>query len=207
MKRCLHCSTDYESKETNCPNCNANEHKYKCDNCSTIHNSNFCPNCGFGINEIIRECPKCGYKTKERFCAKCGSDTISSSLNMSAAENLDSSKKYCQHCASPIHSDAVVCPKCGRQVKTLAEQEKQSPIIINQITVENNTTDLHIYGKRKSKWVALFLCVFFGYFGIHKFYEGRVGKGLLYMFTVGLFGFGWMVDIFILLFKRNPYYV
>jgi len=28
-----------------------------------------------------------------------------------------------------------------------------------------------------------------------------------YLFTFGLFGFGWMIDTIVLLFKPNPYYV
>lgn len=62
-------------------------------------------------------------------------------------------------------------------------------------------------GKAKNKWVALLLCVVLGYYGGHKFYEGKIIMGLIYLFTQGLFGIGWIVDIFILLFKPNPYYV
>lgn len=51
----------------------------------------------------------------------------------------------------------------------------------------------------KSRWVALFLCVFFGYLGFHKFYVGRVGLGILYLFTFGLFGMGLLVDAIVLL--------
>lgn len=47
----------------------------------------------------------------------------------------------------------------------------------------------------KSKKVALLLCIFLGYFGVHQFYVGKIGKGLLYLFTGGLFGIGWIVDI------------
>jgi len=47
----------------------------------------------------------------------------------------------------------------------------------------------------KSKIVTLLLCVFLGEFGIHRFYVGKIGTGLLYLFTAGLFGIGWIVDI------------
>lgn len=59
----------------------------------------------------------------------------------------------------------------------------------------------------KSKWFALLLCYFFGVFGAHKFYEGNKKLGRIYLFTFGLFGVGWIADLFILLFKPNPYYV
>ena len=36
--------------------------------------------------------------------------------------------------------------------------------------------------------------VFLGYFGVHKFMEKKNKMGLLYLFTFGLFGIGWMLD-------------
>ena len=62
-------------------------------------------------------------------------------------------------------------------------------------------------GKQKNKWVSFFLCLFFGYLGIHKFYEEKIGMGLLYIFTVGLFGIGWLIDCIVLLFKPRIYFV
>ena len=47
----------------------------------------------------------------------------------------------------------------------------------------------------KNRWIAFFLCLFLGPFGVHYFYVGKVGMGLLYFFTFGLFGFGYLVDI------------
>lgn len=47
----------------------------------------------------------------------------------------------------------------------------------------------------KSKKTALLLCVFLGWIGIHYFYVGRIGMGLLYFFTFGFCGIGWIVDI------------
>ncbi|MBQ2642892.1 MAG: TM2 domain-containing protein [Eubacterium sp.] len=58
----------------------------------------------------------------------------------------------------------------------------------------------------KSKWVALFLCVLFGVFGVHYFYVGRFFWGIIYLFTFGLFGIGWAIDIIRILlgtFKDN----
>ena len=47
----------------------------------------------------------------------------------------------------------------------------------------------------KSKKVALILCILFGIMGIHYFYVGRIGKGLVFMCTGGMFGIGWILDI------------
>ena len=47
----------------------------------------------------------------------------------------------------------------------------------------------------KNKKTALILCALLGILGFHYFYVGRIGKGLLYLFTGGLFCFGWIADI------------
>lgn len=36
-----------------------------------------------------------------------------------------------------------------------------------------------------------------GWFGLHKFLSGKVGMGFVYLFTLGLFGFGWIYDCII----------
>lgn len=62
-----------------------------------------------------------------------------------------------------------------------------------------------VYRKEKNKWISLLLCIFT--ICGHKFYEGKIAIGILYFLTAGLFGIGWIIDIFILLSKSNPYYV
>ena len=47
----------------------------------------------------------------------------------------------------------------------------------------------------KDKDTALLLCIFGGIIGLHQYYVGNIGKGLLYTFTAGLFCFGWIGDI------------
>ena len=43
-------------------------------------------------------------------------------------------------------------------------------------------------------WSQFFLCFFLGILGVHKFVERKTGMGLLYLFTGGLFGIGWLID-------------
>lgn len=78
-----------------------------------------------------------------------------------------------------------------------------------KIVINNNITNVNGRGgvKERNKWTAFALCLFIGYFGIHKFYEGKVGMGILYLFTGGLLGVGWIIDTISLLLKPNPYYV
>lgn len=60
-------------------------------------------------------------------------------------------------------------------------------------------------GRWKNKWVAWFLCLFFGLAGAHKFYEENIPAGIAYLCTGGLCGIGWIVDLIILLRRPNPY--
>ncbi len=61
---------------------------------------------------------------------------------------------------------------------------------------EKPVSQPHIYTTTPKKdYTALFLCIFFGFWGAHKFYEGKVKTGLLYLFTLGGFYIGWIRDI------------
>lgn len=51
---------------------------------------------------------------------------------------------------------------------------------------------------KKSKMTALFLCIFLGGLGIHRFYVGKIGTGILYLLTLGLFGIGWFIDLILI---------
>lgn len=51
----------------------------------------------------------------------------------------------------------------------------------------------------RSRTVALLLCFFLGGMGIHRFYVGKVGTGILWLLTVGLFGIGSLVDFIMII--------
>lgn len=110
--------------------------------------------------------------------------------------------KFCQHCGESIDKECIICPKCGKQVG-----EIQQPNIVINNTNTNTNINGGKGGKEKNKWVSFFLCLFLGYLGAHRFYEGKIGTGILYLFTVGLCGIGVLVDLIIILTKPNPYYV
>lgn len=143
-----------------------------------------CTECGNQISDMASKCPHCGVPLKE--------------------------KKFCKHCGEQIDKDCVICPKCGKQVEQL--NDGNSNIIINNnvsssssaSATATNIAPIYI-GRPKNKWIALLLCIFT--ICGHKFYEGKVGMGILYLLTAGLFGIGWIIDIIVLLLKPNPYYV
>lgn len=47
----------------------------------------------------------------------------------------------------------------------------------------------------KNRSIALVLCLFLGCFGLHRFYVGKVGTGIVWVVTLGIFGFGSLVDL------------
>ena len=56
--------------------------------------------------------------------------------------------------------------------------------------------------EQKSKKKSLLLCIFLGYFGVFQFYLGKRKIGFLYLFPIGLCGYGWIIDIFRTLFRK-----
>lgn len=50
----------------------------------------------------------------------------------------------------------------------------------------------------KSKTTAYLLWFFLGWLSAHRFYLGKTGSGILYLFTGQLLGVGWIIDLFIL---------
>ncbi len=123
---------------------------------------------------------------------------------------MQTEMKFCKHCGQKIEKDAVVCIHCGKQVEVL-EQNAQPQVVINNSNMNTNTninknTNVTANKNAKNKWVSFFLCLFLGYFGAHKFYEGKVGMGILYLCTGGLLFIGVIIDLIAILSKPNPYY-
>lgn len=50
----------------------------------------------------------------------------------------------------------------------------------------------------RSRLAALLLVFFVGVFGAHRFYVGKIGTGLLMLFTIGGFGIWSLIDLIII---------
>ncbi len=74
-----------------------------------------------------------------------------------------SDEKFCSECGATIKAKAEICPKCG----------------VRQMSSPNTLTATAPNGK--SKIAAALLAFFLGGFGIHKFYLGQVGLGIVYL--------------------------
>ncbi len=51
----------------------------------------------------------------------------------------------------------------------------------------------------KSRLAAALLVFFLGTFGVHRFYVGKIGTGILTLLTLGLFGLWTLVDFIVIL--------
>lgn len=46
---------------------------------------------------------------------------------------------------------------------------------------------------------TVLLCLFLGTFGVHRFYVGKIGTGLLMLFTFGGFGIWALIDLIMII--------
>ncbi|MBR4373279.1 MAG: TM2 domain-containing protein [Treponema sp.] len=51
----------------------------------------------------------------------------------------------------------------------------------------------------KNRTVDLLLCIFLGGLGVHRFYEGKIGTGILWLLTMGLCGVGTLIDLILII--------
>ena len=51
----------------------------------------------------------------------------------------------------------------------------------------------------RTRQITLALCIFLGLFGAHRFYVGKPKLAVVYIFTAGLAGWGWLVDLIMII--------
>ena len=116
---------------------------------------------------------------------------------------------YCRFCGVQIDDEVVVCPKCGKQVKALKYEQSYHKSSQNINTGSISFDGFGDSSQKKNKLTAIILCCigFAGAGGLHKFYEGNIGMGILYILTGGLFFIGTIIDLVNLCSMPNEYRV
>jgi hypothetical protein len=72
------------------------------------------------------------------------------------------------------------CHACGWEVGTSETPRMPAPVV--------NPSD-------RNRLTALLLCVFLGWVGAHRFYVGKIGTGLIWLFTFAFLGIGVIYDL------------
>jgi TM2 domain-containing membrane protein YozV len=85
----------------------------------------------------------------------------------------------------------MFCPKCGSQNDDGSNFCKTCGI---NLLIQPNNTGVQTISE-KNWLVALLLCIFIGGLGIHRFYVGKTGTGILMILTFGGLGIWVLVDI------------
>lgn len=111
----------------------------------------------------------------------------------------------CPQCGAPLPAGARTCKYCGEPVQFQAQgqQQQYAPpppppyaqpqvIYVQQPVPAPRVSD-------KSRLVALLLCFFLGYLGVHRFYVGKAGTGVLWLLTLGICGIGTLVDFIMII--------
>lgn len=101
-------------------------------------------------------------------------------------------QRVCPQCGAPIDPNATECKFCGeklvmqqQQTQQFQQQPQGQPQINVQIQQPQQPQQIYVGVNPswpvKSKTVAGLLAIFLGGIGIHKFYLGQTGKGVLYL--------------------------
>src|SRR4051812_4530798 len=87
---------------------------------------------------------------------------------------LSTDMVFCRACGKQIHNTAIACPGCGATAAP--------------VSAPTSATDKRILP-------AALLCVFLGMLGVHRFYVGKIGTGILQLLTFGGLGIWALVDM------------
>lgn len=87
---------------------------------------------------------------------------------------------YCARCGAAMRAADRFCHACGWEVGAAEAPRTPAPVV--------NPSD-------RNRLTALLLCIFLGPFGAHRFYVGKIGTGLIWLFTLGFLGIGVIYDL------------
>jgi len=109
------------------------------------------------------------------------------------------SNKFCSSCGNAIGTGKNFCENCGVPVE--GTNQNTQPNNIGNVQYANSAISggMRTDGASDKSFIALIILWFFwGILGIHHFYAGNAGKGVLYLCTFGCLGIGWFIDFFLI---------
>ncbi len=122
-------------------------------------------------------------KLVELRCKNCGSG-----LQM----NENDKEVTCKYCNTTFKFDDEI-----QHIKYDEMEQAGYDFEIGKIRAQqDNDNSTSSYKPCCNEPIADFLIVFMlGMLGVHKFMKNQVGLGVLYLFTGGIFGIGWIIDV------------
>ena len=127
----------------------------------------YCRNCGCEVETEAVDCAKCGHSSYD-------------------------SDKYCQTCGNATQPESVWCATCGWRLGSTQAESTAPPHTISELPsgytelppelVERMIRvgeQLGLRPRRKSRITAGVFAILFGVVGLHKFYLGYIGTGIL----------------------------
>lgn len=80
---------------------------------------------------------------------------------------MASESKFCEFCGNEVHIDAVMCPKCGRQLQNIKDKQENKTVSKE----DNTTTKLKFYEQVWFMWLMLIFFAPVGIFLMWKFHS------------------------------------
>ena len=131
---------------------------------------------------------------KKRYCRNCGCEVETESVDCAKCGHSSyDSDKYCQTCGNTTQPESVWCATCGWRLGSSQVENANTPRITSELPSGSTQTlppelaermvrvgeQLGLRPRRKSRITAGVFAILFGVVGLHKFYLGYIGTGII----------------------------